>query len=73
MGSAMTVAVVCASGLGKSKEELRAFAGQFTDKMTQCLAYNRVMTELKARGFQVMSEERMKDDTLSIHVRRWEA
>ena len=64
--------VVCASGKGKTKAELKAFAEQFTDRMTQCFVYNRVMTELKAKGFQVMSEERAKDETVNIRIRRWE-
>jgi hypothetical protein len=64
--------VVCASGKGKTKAELRAFAERFTDRMTQCFVYNRVMTELKAKGFQVMSEERAKDETVNIRVRQWE-
>ena len=64
--------VVCASGKGKTKTELRAFAERFMEKMTQCFIYNRVMTELKAKGYQVMSEERAKDETVSIRVRRWE-
>ncbi len=64
--------VVCASGQGKTKAELKAFAERFTGRMTQCFVYNRVMTELKAKGFQVMSEERAKDETVNIRVRQWE-
>ena len=64
--------VVCASGKGKTKAELKAFAERFTERMTQCFVYNRVMTELKSRGFQVMNEERMEDESLRINVRRWE-
>ena len=64
--------VVCASGKGKTKAELKAFAERFTERMTQCFVYNRVMTELKAKGFQVMSEERAKDETVNIRVRQWE-
>ena len=64
--------VVCASGQGKSKAELQAFAERFTERMTQCFVYNRVMTELKAKGFQVTSEERAQDETVNIRVRRWE-
>jgi type IV secretory pathway TrbL component len=63
---------VCASGRNRTKAELKVFAEEFTQKMTQCFVYNRVMTELKARGFQVLSEERSKDDTINIRVRRWE-
>jgi len=64
--------VICASGKGKTRAELQAFAERFTERMTQCFVYNRVMTELKAKGFQVMSEERAKDETVNIRVRRWE-
>lgn len=63
---------VYVSGRGQTKAELKAFAEEFTHKMTQCFVYNRVLTELKARGFQVMNEERMQDDSLRINVRRWE-
>jgi hypothetical protein len=63
---------VCVSGRGQTKAQLQALADEFTHKMTQCFVYNRVMTELKAKGFQVMNEERMEDDSLRIHVRRWE-
>ena len=64
--------VVCASGRDKTKAELQAFAERFTERMTQCFVYNRVMTELKAKGFQVMSEDRAQDETVNIRVRRWE-
>ena len=64
---------VCVSGRGMTKNQLKAFAEDFTHKMTQCFVYNRVMTELKSRGFQVMNEERMQDDSLRINVRRWES
>jgi len=65
--------VVCASGRGQTKAQLKAIADEFTQKMTQCFVYNRVMTELKAKGYQVTNEERMQDDTVRVHVRRWEA
>ena len=65
--------VVCASGRGQTKAQLKALADEFTQKMTQCFVYNRVMTELKAKGYQVMNEERMQDDTVRINIRRWEA
>jgi hypothetical protein len=39
--------------------------------MTQCFVYNKVMTEMKAKGFQVVNEEIMGDESVRIHVRRW--
>jgi hypothetical protein len=64
---------VCATGAGHTKAELKKIAEDFTERMTQCFVYNRVMTELKSKGFQVVNEERMQDETVRINVRRWEA
>ena len=62
---------VCAKGIGHSKAELKQMAEEFTQKMTQCFVYNRVASELKNKGFQVVNEEVMKDESIRIHVRRW--
>jgi hypothetical protein len=64
---------VCAKGLGHTETELRAIAEEFTDRMTQFFIYNRVLTELKAKGFQVVNEEVGQDESVRIHVRRWES
>lgn len=64
---------VCAKGIGHTDAELRAIAQQFSERMTQCFVYNKVMTEMKAKGFQVVNEEVMDDESVRIHVRRWEA
>jgi len=63
---------VCAEGKGRSKAELESVARQFSERLTQCFVYNRVMSELKARGFQVVNEEMTQDESVRIHVRRWE-
>jgi hypothetical protein len=63
---------ICAEGAGHTKAELRAMAEEFSRKLSQCLTYNKVMTELRTRGFQVVNEERMEDETVRIHIRRWE-
>jgi len=63
--------VVCASGVGYSKAELKQMAEEFTKKMTQCFVYNRVTSELKNKGFQVINEEVMDDESVRINVRRW--
>lgn len=63
--------VVCASGLGRTKTELETMAEQFSQKLTQCFTYNRVMTELKNKNFNVVNEEVMTDESVRIHVRRW--
>ena len=62
---------VCAKGKGYSEAELKQLAEQFTQKMTQCFVYNRVATELKNKGFQMVNEEVMDDEAIRINVRRW--
>jgi len=63
---------VCAKGKGHSRTELKWLTEQFVQKMTQCFIYNRVVSEIKNKGFQVVNEEVMKDEAIRIHVRRWE-
>lgn len=60
------------TGKGHTKAELKQIAEQFTQKMTQCFVYNKVASELKNKGFQVINEEVMEDASVRIHVRRWE-
>lgn len=63
--------VVCAKGLGYSKAELKQIAEQFTQKLTQCFTYNRVVSELKNKNFQIVNEEVTEDESVRINVRRW--
>lgn len=61
--------VVCASGRGKSKAKLEEMANEFAGRITQVYMYNKVMTELKAKGFKLAGEEVMKDKSIRINVR----
>jgi hypothetical protein len=62
---------VCASGTGHTKQELEQLAKQFTEKLTQCFIYDKVVKELKSKSFQVVNEEMSEDESIRIHVRRW--
>jgi ABC-type transporter MlaC component len=62
---------VCASGKGHSKVELKQVAEEFTQRLTQCFVYNKVMKELKGKKFQVVNEEVTQDQSIRINVRRW--
>jgi hypothetical protein len=62
---------VCAKGVGHSQAELKQIAEEFTQKLTQCFVYDKVMRELKTKEFQVVNEEVMEDESIRIHVRRW--
>jgi hypothetical protein len=62
---------VCASGKGYGKAELKQAAEEFTQKLTQCFVYNKVMKQLKTKNFQVVNEEVSQNQDIRIHVRRW--
>ena len=62
---------VCASGKGQSKAQLKQAAEEFTQKLTQCFIYDKVMKQLKSKNFQVVDEQAMQDESIRIHVRRW--
>jgi hypothetical protein len=62
---------VCAKGIGHSEAELKQIAEEFTQKLTQCFVYDKVVRELKKKEFQVVNEEVMEDESIRIHVRRW--
>jgi ABC-type transporter MlaC component len=62
---------VCAYGKGFSKAELKVYAEEFTQKIVQCYSYNRTLTELKNKEFQMIDEEVLEDGSIRLHVRRW--
>ena len=62
---------VCAKGTAHSEAELKQVAEEFTQRLTQCFVYDKVMRELKRKEFQVVNEEVMEDESIRIHVRRW--
>jgi hypothetical protein len=61
---------VCVDGKAHSREELEAFGRQVAQKITQMFVYNRVMTEIKNKGFAVVQEEMDANEAVRIHVRR---
>ncbi|MHC4325235.1 MAG: DUF1257 domain-containing protein [Planctomycetota bacterium] len=62
---------VCARGVGHSETELKQIAEEFAKKLTQCFVYDKVVSELKNKEFQMVNEEVMEDESIRIHVRRW--
>ncbi len=62
---------VCASGTGQNKAQLKQAAEEFTQKLTQCFIYDKVMKQLKGKNFQVVNEQVAQDESIRIHVRRW--
>ncbi|OHB56749.1 MAG: hypothetical protein A2Y07_11805 [Planctomycetes bacterium GWF2_50_10] len=67
----MNRCVICATG-GKSKGELAEIAEEFKGKLNQVFVYNKVMTELKNKGFNVTNQEVLSDQSIKINVRHIE-
>ena len=63
--------VVCASGQGYSKAQLQQLAEEFSEKLSKVFVYNKIMSELKNKRFNVVNEEVMDDESIRIHVRKW--
>ena len=63
--------IVCAEAKGRTKAELKQIAEEFSQKLAQCYTYNRTVSELKNKKFQMVNEEVMEDGTIRLHVRRW--
>jgi len=61
---------VTVSGKGRSKEELQAIGQQAAHKVVQMYTYNKVMTELKNRDFQVLEEEVDEQGAIRLKLRR---
>jgi ABC-type transporter MlaC component len=61
---------VSVTSVGRSTSQLREIADEFVQKLTQMYVYNKVMTELRNKGFTVVSETVAEDDTVHIHVRQ---
>lgn len=60
---------VCGKSL--SREELTRRGNEFAQKVVQQYVYNKVVSELKGRGFSVVNDEIQEDKSIKIMVRRW--
>lgn len=56
-------------GTNRSKQELEQFGHEIMEKVTQTYIYNRVVTELKRKNMQILSEEVGQDQSVHIHLR----
>lgn len=58
-------------GDNRTDAELSAIGRELVGRVTQQYAYNKVMSELKAQGFTVTSEEVTNDQAIRIHVSKY--
>ncbi len=65
-------ASLCVSGGGHSKEELEAMGRELSQTVVQQYVYQKLMDEMRARGFNVVEEEINADHSIRLKVRHWE-
>jgi len=65
-------ASLCVTGEGRNKEELRAIGEELSQAVVQQYVYQKLMDEMRARGFNVVEEETNQDRSIRLKVRHWE-
>lgn len=65
-------AALCVTGNGQSDEALRALGEELSQAVVQQYVYQKLMDEMRARGFNVIEEEVNQDRSIRLKVRQWE-
>ena len=65
-------ASLCVSGNGQSDETLRALGEELSQAVVQQYVYQKLMGEMRTRGFNVVEEEVNEDRSIRLKVRHWE-
>lgn len=66
-------ASICVTGEGLADEELRALGEEMSQRVVQQYVYQRLMDEMRQRGFNVVEERIEEERAIRLHVRHWEA
>ena len=65
-------ASLCVTGTDQDKEELRALGEELSQCVVQQYVYQKLMDEMRTRGFNVVEEEVSEDRSIRLKVRHWE-
>ena len=65
-------ASLCVTGEGHTDEELRALGEQLGQRVVQQYVYQRLMSEMQARGYHVVEEQVEENAQIHLRVRHWE-
>lgn len=65
-------ALLCVTGTGQGQEELRALGEELSQRVVQQYVYQKLMDEMRKRGFNVVEEEQNADQSIRLKVRHWE-
>jgi hypothetical protein len=65
-------AAFCVSGPGRSDEELRALGETLGQSVVQQYVYQKLVDEMRSRGYNLVEEEVAEDRSIRLKVRHWE-
>lgn len=65
-------ASLCVTGNGQSREVLQALGEELSQSVVQQYVYQKLMDEMRSRGFNVVEEEVNEDRSIRLKVRHWE-
>jgi hypothetical protein len=65
-------ASLCVTGEGFAKEELKALGEELSQAVVQQYVYQKLMDEMRSRGFVVVEEEQNEDRSIHMKIRHWE-
>ncbi len=65
-------ASLCVSGEGHGEDELRALGEELSGRVVQKYVYQKLMAEMRTRGFVVVEEEVGENQAIRLRVRHWE-
>ncbi|MGC9943062.1 MAG: DUF1257 domain-containing protein [Verrucomicrobiota bacterium] len=65
-------AALCVTGTGQSEAVLRALGEELSQAVVQQYVYQKLTSEMSARGFNVVEEEVSADRSIRLKVRHWD-
>lgn len=65
-------ASLCVTGTGQSDDVLRALGEELSGRVVQHYVYQKLMDEMRTRGFVVVEEETDTNHAIRLKVRHWD-
>lgn len=66
-------ATLCVTGKGHTDEALRAMGEELSRAVVQQYVYQKLLDEMRSRGFVVVDQETQADRSIHLKVRQWES
>jgi len=65
-------ATLCVTGDAFTKDQLRALGEELSQGVVQQYVYQKLMDEMRSRGFVLVEEEQNEDRSIHLKIRHWE-